>query len=350
MKNPFEKYRGRTVLITGGLGFIGSSLAHRLAEIDNVDITLIDSMSEGLGGNLHNIREIQNKVKVVVASIGDSDIIDRLVGGVDYIFNIAGSVSHIDSVNSPLIDLELNCASHLAFLESCRKFNPQVKVVFTSTRQVYGKPAYLPLDEKHRTHPVDVNGIHKRAAEVYHQIYQNLYGLRTVSLRLTNTYGPRQQIRHNRQGFIAWFLRQALDGGTIELYGDGKQKRDLNYIDDVVDALLLAGLSEDVGGGTFNLGHHQIVSLAEIARLLIELTGKGTTRGVPFPTARQMIDVGNCYCSYQKIEDVLGWRPKINLAEGLRRTVEFYRHNREFYLNANEYSLSKFTPPIRRVK
>lgn len=332
MNIPYEKYKGRSVLITGGLGFIGSNLAHRLAEIaGGVDITIIDSLADGQGGNEFNIEGIRDRVKLHIADMGNNWITNHLVGGIDYIFDLAGSVSHIDSMQMPQTDLQLNCAAHLTLLEACRMFNPHVKIVFTSTRQVYGKPDYLPLDENHRVQPSDINGIHKRTTELYYRLYQQAYGLRTVSLRLTNTYGARQQLQHNRQGFIAWFIRQAMDGGVIELFGEGRQRRDLNYIDDVVDALLLAGASEEADGKIFNLGHDQIISLAEVARETIRLTGRGTAIGVPFPQERQLIDIGNCYCSYAKIEQALGWRPRVNLTEGLRRTIEFYRDNREHY-------------------
>lgn len=341
MDIPREKYKGRSVLITGGLGFIGSNLAHRLAEIDDVDITIIDSLSEGQGGNLYNIEGIRDRVNLHIANMGDSWVINHLVGGMDYIFNLAGSVSHVDSMKMPQVDLQLNCAAHLSLLEACRMFNPHVKIVFTSTRQVYGKPDYLPLDEEHRIQPADINGIHKRAAELYCQLYQNAYGLRTVSLRLTNTYGPRQQLQHNRQGFIAWFIHQAMDGATIELFGEGKQRRDLNYVDDVVDAILLAGASEEAEGKIFNLGHHHVVSLAEVAEEAIKITGCGTAVGVPFPPERQLIDVGNCYCSYRKIEQALGWRPRVDLSEGLRRAIEFYNQSRGQYWGEDDNTVSK---------
>ncbi len=337
----FEKYRGRSILITGGLGFIGSNLANRLAEIEDVEITIIDSLAESQGGNLYNIESIKDRVRLNVADMGDSWVINHLVGGVDYIFNLAGSVSHIDSMTMPHNDLQHNCIAHLSLLEACRMFNPGVKIVFTSTRQVYGKPAYLPLDEHHRVQPTDINGIHKHAAEMYHLLYERAYGLRTVVLRLTNTYGERQQLNHNRQGFISWFIRQAMDGETIQLFGDGRQRRDLNYVDDVVDALLLAGLSEAAEGDIFNLGHPQNVSLAEIANQLITLTGRGAVVGVPFPPERQLTDVGNCYCSSKKIEQLLGWKPKTDLKEGLRRTIEFYQQNRKHYWSADENTVSE---------
>ena len=209
---PFSEYKGRSVLITGGLGFIGSNLAHRLVEIGDVEVLLVDALIQDQGGNHSNIESIRDRVNLRIANIGDDYAINHLVGGVDYVFNLAGNVSHLDSMIYPQQDLELNCAAQLTLLEACRNFNPHVKIIFTSTRQVYGKPIYLPLDEQHRVAPLDINGINKFAAEHYHLLYNRVYGTRVVCLRLTNTYGPRQLISHNRQGVIAWFIRQAMDG------------------------------------------------------------------------------------------------------------------------------------------
>jgi UDP-glucose 4-epimerase len=334
-------YRGRSVLITGGLGFIGSNLARRLVEIGGVDVSVIDAHIPGQGGNVYNIRGIEDRIRVHVADMGDDYVINHLVGGVDYIFNLAGNVSHLESVLFPLRDLELNCAAQLTLLEACRSYNPHVKIVFTSTRQVYGKPLYLPVDEEHRVSPLDVNGVNKLAAEHYHLLYGRVYGTRATCLRLTNTYGPRQLLQHNRQGFIGWFIRQAIDGGEIELFGEGQQRRDLNYVDDVVEALLMAGASEHAEGQIFNLGAPEPVSLAELARELISLTGRGTARPAPFPPERQLIDIGNSYCSFRKIESALGWRPRTRLRDGLARTVEFYRRHGRHYWDSHADQLSR---------
>ncbi len=325
----FGEYKGRTALVTGGLGFIGSNLVRRLVEV-GAEVSVLDALLPDQGGNLYNIRDVRDRVEVHTADMRDQKVVNHLVGGVDYIFNLAASVSHLDSIRHPLRDLEHNCAAPLTLLESCRNFNPQVKVVFTSTRQVYGRPVYLPLDEQHRVAPLDVNGINKLAAEHYHLLYHRLYGTRAVCLRLTNTYGPRQLVRHNRLGFIAWFIRQAMDGGVIELFGEGRQRRDINHVDDVVEALLLAGASEAAEGEVFNLGGEP-VSLAELADELISITRQGSVRCVPFPQERQLIDVGNIHSSYAKIESALGWRPRTPLREGLEQTVEFYRQNRAHY-------------------
>ena len=325
-----EKYKGRSVLITGGLGFIGSNLAQRLIEAE-AEVAIVDVLHPGQGGNLFNIEAVKDKVELCIADMGDSSVINHLVGGVDYIFNLAGSGSHIESMAMPHHDLDLNCGAHLSLLEACRMFNPHVKVVFTSTRQVYGRPVYLPFDEEHRVQPLDINGIHKLTAENYHLLYHRVYGLRSVCLRLSNVYGPRQQLRHNRQGFIAWFIRQAIDGSAIELFGEGKQRRDMIYVDDVVDALLLAGMNENAEGEIFNVGDDKTISLAELADELIYLTGRGSVCGVPFPPERQLIDVGNCSSSYKKIERMLGWSPRTSLKEGLIKSIKFYQQNKAHY-------------------
>lgn len=336
----FSRYRGRSVLITGGLGFIGSNLAARLVEMGDVKVSIVDALMPDQGGNLFNIQGIENRVTVHIADVGETESIQHLVGGVDYIFNLAGNISHLDSMLKPRLDLEMNCAAQLSLLEACRHFNPHVKIVFASTRQVYGKPVYLPVDENHRVAPLDINGIHKLAAEHYHLLYHRVYGARTVCLRLTNTYGPKQLLHHNRQGFVAWFIRKAIDGDVIELFGEGRQRRDLNYVDDVVEALLVAGASEAAEGQIYNLGEEPI-SLFDLAAEMISLTGHGSMICVPFPPERQLIDIGNCYSSYQKIETALGWRPRTPLRVGLARTIEFYKKNRAHYWEPHADTLSR---------
>jgi UDP-glucose 4-epimerase len=331
----FDKYRGRSVLITGGLGFIGSNLARALVEMGGVEVALLDALLPDQGGNPFNIEGVEDRVRLHTANMSDDWAINHLVGGADYIFNLAGCVSHLDSMQYPQRDLELNCAAQLTLLEACRSFNPHVKIVFTSTRQVYGPPVYLPLDERHRIAPLDINGINKFAAEHYHLLYHRVYGLRTVCLRLTNTYGPRQLMRHDRQGFIPWFIRRAMDGEVINLYGDGRQKRDMNYVEDVVEALLLAGASEAGEGEVFNLGGAEPITLSEFTNLLIEITGRGSVSCSPFPPERQLIEIGNSFSSYKKIEAVLGWSPRVPLREGLNRTVNFYEAHRGHYWNTD---------------
>ena len=330
------------MLITGGMGFIGSNLARRLVEL-GVEVIIVDAFLPEQGGNPFNLQGIADQVKAVRADIGSDFVANHLVGGVDIIFNLAGHMSHLDSLLYPHRDLELNCAAQLTLLEACRSYNPHVKIVFTSTRQVYGRPELLPVSESHRVAPVDINGIHKLAGEHYHMLYHKLYGTRAVCLRLTNTYGPRQLLAHQRQGFIGWFVRHALTGGVIELYGEGKQRRDINYVDDVVEALLLAGGSEKADGEIFNLGGSEPVSLSDIATELIRLTGRGSICHVPFPREQQLIEIGNCYLSSEKIGTVLGWRPRTSWRDGLARTVEFYRRHLLQYLKPHLDSVSRST-------
>src|SRR5262245_6599228 len=288
-------YEGKKVLITGGLGFIGSNLARELLLL-GADVLLVDSLIPDYGGNLFNIDGIESRVRVNIADVRDANGMQYLVKGQDVLFTLAGQVSHIDSMTDPMTDLEINCKSQLAILEACRKVNPSVRIVYASTRQIYGKPKYLPADEEHPVRPTDVNGINKASGEMYHRIYGEVYGLRTASLRLTNTYGPRQLLKHNRQGFAGWFIRKVVLGAEILLFGDGKQKRDFNYVDDVVEAFLIAASSsssEDSPGEVFNLGATPPASLREFVELLYEVAGtKPNYRLVPFPEERRRIDVG----------------------------------------------------------
>ena len=329
------------MLITGGFGFIGSNLVHRLSALGDVKIMVLDALIPNQGGNRFNLVGIGDNVKIHRADIGDEYVVNHLVQGVDYIFNLAAQASHIVSFDNPHRDLALNCGAQLTLLEACRNFNPRVKIVFTSTRQVYGCPVYLPVDEQHRVSPVDINGVHKLAAEHYHLLYQRTFGIRSVCLRLTNTYGPRQLLSHNKQGFFGWFLLQALTGGVIELYGQGQQQRDLNYVDDVIEALLLAGASDNAEGEIFNLGGDEPVTLAEVACELISLTGSGSTIDVPFPATQQLIDIGNCWLSSRKIETALGWKPRTPRRVGLQRTIEYYQKHLAHYLGTNR---SLFSP------
>jgi len=331
-KPPYlAAFADRPVMITGGLGFIGSNLARRLVEL-GARLLIVDSLVPDYGGNLFNIAGIEDKVHVNIADVRDENSMDYLVRDQDYIFNLAGQVSHLDSMRDPYTDLEINCRSQLSILEACRKNNPGVKIVFASTRQIYGIPDYLPVDERHLLHPTDVNGINKMAGEWYHIVYNNVYGVRAASLRLTNTYGPRMLVRHNRQTFLGWFIRQSIDGEEITIFGDGRQKRDFTYVDDVVDAFLRAAASEAASGQCFNLGGLEPISLKDLTELLLEVAGgKSGYRLMPFPPERKIIDIGDFYADYFKIQHVLGWQPTIDLREGLQRTVEYYRQYKEHY-------------------
>lgn len=327
-----DAYRGKNVLITGGLGFIGSNLARRLVAL-GTNVTIIDSLIWSYGGNLFNVEDIKDKLSINIGDIRDRYSINHLIRGKDFLFNMAGQVSHIDSMKDPFVDLEINVTSQVSILEACRQFNKGIKIIYPSSRQIYGKPQYLPADEKHPVQPTDVNGININAGEWYHILYNNVHGIRATSLRMTNVYGPRQLVKHNRQGFIGWFIRQAVEGNTIQIYGDGSQKRDLNFVDDVCDALLIAGASEGANGQIYNLGSPEVVSLKELVELLVELSGQGSYELIPWPEEKKKIDIGDYYSSFDKIKNDLGWEPKTPLREGLQKTIEYYKEHLAEYLN-----------------
>jgi UDP-glucose 4-epimerase len=330
--NYREFYRGRRVMITGGLGFIGSNLARQLVDLE-ADVLLVDSLIPDYGGNLFNIDGIADRVELNVADIRHESTMNHLVQHRDVIFNLAGQVSHIDSMRDPYADLEINCRSQLTILEACRYNNPGVKVVFAGTRQVYGRPSSLPVDETHLVRPTDVNGINKAAGEYYHLVYNNVFHVRACSLRLTNVYGPRQLIRHNRQGFIGWFLRQAVEDETIEIYGDGSQLRDFVYVDDAADAFLRAGEDDACNGDVFNIGGDEPISHRDLTTMLVDLAGTGRVRYVDWPVEKKAIDIGDFYADSSKFRRLTGWAPSVALREGLSRTLSYYRRHIDRYVD-----------------
>ncbi len=326
-------YRNRRVLVTGGLGFIGSNLARQLVDL-GADVLLIDSLIPDYGGNLFNIDGIADRLRVNIADIRQQSTMNYLVRDREVIFNLAGQVSHIDSMRDPYTDLEINCRSQLTMLEACRYHNPGVKVVFAGTRQVYGRPDSLPVSEAHLVRPTDVNGINKAAGEYYHLVYNNVFGVRTCSLRLTNVYGPRQLIKHNRQGFIAWFIRLAIEDKTISIYGDGSQLRDFVYVDDAVDAFLRAGAFDACNGEAFNVGGEEHVSHRNLTSLLVRIAGTGRVEYVAWPSDKKAIDIGSFYADSSKFKRATDWAPTVPLADGLARTVAFYREHFSRYVEA----------------
>jgi UDP-glucose 4-epimerase len=330
MSSHLDSFVGKRCLITGGLGFIGSNLARRLVEL-GADVLLVDSLIPEYGGNLFNIHGLKDRVRVNIADVRDEHSMNYLVRDQDFLFNLAGQVSHTDSMRDPYTDLEINCRSQLSILEACRKNNPQIKIVFASTRQIYGAPDYLPVDERHLLHPTDVNGINKMAGEWYHIVYNNVYGVRATSLRLTNTYGPRMRVKDARQTFLGWWIRQLIEGQELQVFGDGRQIRDFNYVPDVVEAMLLAAANEGANGQVFNLGGDEPVNLLNLAELLVELNGGGSCRIVPFPPDRVRIDIGDYYGDYRRIQGKLGWRPRVPLREGLAQTLAYYGEHQEHY-------------------
>ncbi|HZR77695.1 MAG TPA: NAD-dependent epimerase/dehydratase family protein [Chthoniobacterales bacterium] len=327
-----DLFAGADVLITGGLGFIGSALARRLVGL-GAKVTLVDSLIPEYGGNLFNIEGIRDSVTVDRTDVRDTAAMSMLIKKRQFLFNLAGQTSHLDSMTDPVTDLNINAAAQLHILEAARLSNRDVKTVFASTRQVYGRPQYLPVDEKHPLNPVDVNGINKLAGEWYHLLYNEVYGLRACALRLTNSYGPGMRVKDARQTFLGIWIRQLIEGKPIQIFGDGTQRRDFNFVTDVVDALLRAAASDKANGEIFNLGDTEHVNLTELAKLLIKLNGSGEYQLIPFPNDRKAIDIGDYYADFAKINGALGWKPTVALDEGLKATLAYYRTNHAHYWN-----------------
>ena len=328
-------YAGRRALVTGGAGFIGSHVARRLVQL-GATVTIVDALIPDCGGNLFNIADLREQVHLRIADLRDREAIEDLVCDPDFVFNLAGQVSHIDSMIRPVDDLELNCVAHISLLEACRRRNPGVRIVYAGTRQAYGRPRYLPVDERHPRIPTDINGINKMAGEAYHLLYHRLHGMRATSLRLTNTFGPGLLIRHPRQGFLSVFLRRVLDDEPIRVYGDGSQLRDLNYVDDVVAAFLAVAADDATVGEALNLGSDPPLSLRQVAELMIEIAGSGRVERVPFPDDLKRIDIGSYYGDFARIRAAVGWQPQVPVAEGLRRTLAYYRRNARHYIAGDE--------------
>lgn len=318
------------VLITGGLGFIGSNLARRLVALGS-DVILVDSLVPEYGGNLFNIHGLEKKVRVNIADVRDEHGMLHLIRDRDILFNLAGQTSHLDSMTDPFTDLDINCKSQLSILEACRRHNPRIRIVFASTRQIYGRPEHLPVNEHHLLSPVDVNGINKMAGEWYHIVYSKVYGIPTCALRLTNTYGPRMRIKDARQTFVGVWIKNLLQDKKLLIYGDGKQLRDFNYVDDVVEALLLAATSPKAVGRVFNLGAAPPISLKSLAEMLISINGSGKYHIVPFPAERAIIDIGDYYSDFREATRCLGWEPRATLEDGMGATLEFFKKFKKHY-------------------
>ncbi len=318
-----DYFSEKSILITGGLGFIGSSLARELQN-SGAHVTIVDSLIPQYGGNFENVVDFQDKVSINITDVRDPHAMSYLIQGKDYLFNLAGQTSHLDSMTDPQTDLDINTTSQLSILEACRKHNPTIKIVFASTRQLYGKPEYLPVDEKHPIRPVDVNGINKLAGEWYHLLYNNIYGIRACALRLTNTYGPGMRVKDARQTFLGIWIRNLLEGKSIQVFGDGLQLRDFNYVDDVVRAMLICATDSRADGEVFNLGSKEYVNLKDLAALMVELHKEGEYVIVPFPPERKAIDIGDYYSDFTKIRELLGWEPRVNLREGLNSSLLYY--------------------------
>ena len=326
-----ERFAGHKVVVTGGLGFIGSNLAVALAD-NGAEVVVVDSLVPKHGGDRSNIDTNDRPISVRIADIGDSSVVTSALDGAQYIFSLAGQVSHVDSMEDPLKDLDINARAQIAFLELARVVSPSATIVHSSTRQVYGRPNYNPVDESHPTVPTDINGINKLAGEQYHLLYAQIYNMKISALRITNVYGPRQRLRGSDQGFIPIFLRHAFEDQPITLYGQGEQLRDCLYVADVVEALMLTALTPDAVGQVFNVGHSEPLSLASIADVIVGEVGSGMIVNVPWPKERSAIDIGSFVSDSSKIKEVCGWQATTSFAQGVRETVGFYRNRLGVYL------------------
>jgi UDP-glucose 4-epimerase len=324
-------FRGARVMVTGGLGFIGSTLARRLVGL-GADVIVVDSLIPEYGGNLFNVEGVADRLQVNVSDVRDAHGLRHLLRGRDFLFNLAGQTSHLDSMTAPLVDLEINCRAQLTLLETCREVAPGIRVVFASTRQIYGRPLYVPVDEKHPIHPVDVNGVNKAAGEAYHILYNDVYGIRACALRLTNTYGPRMRIKDARQTFVGIWLRAVIEGKPFEVWG-GEQLRDFTYVDDAVEAFLLAAVTPETAGRAFNVGGEEVLSLRQLAETLSLAAGGGAKFAIKeFPAERKRIDIGDYYADDELFRSVTGWRAQTPIREGLARSLAFFRENFPHYV------------------
>jgi UDP-glucose 4-epimerase len=324
-------YSGTRALVTGGLGFIGSHVATRLVDL-GAEVTIIDSLIPEYGGNRYNVRDIEDRVRISFTDIRDPWSMRYLVEGQDFIFNLAGQVSHLDSMEDPQTDLDINCKAQLSLLEALRETNPDARIIFAASRQQYGRPQSLPVTEEHQLAPVDVNGINLIAGESYHLLYNDVYGIPAISLRLTNTYGPHLLMKHDRQGFITTFIRRAIEGKDIKVFGDGSQLRDFTYVSDTVDAFLSVALAEPAYGRALNVGGQEPVALLEVARLCQQIAAAGgAVETAPWPNQRKKIDIGSIYVSHDRLTELTGWNPRVSLREGLERTIAFYKEHGEHY-------------------
>ena len=325
-----QAFAGKRVLITGGLGFIGSNLTRTLVAL-GAKVTILDSLIPEYGGNRRNLHGLGRKVNINLSDVRDRHSLPAFLRGQHFLFNLAGQTSHMDSMTDPETDLDINCRAQLTLLEACRKHNPKLRVVFASTRQIYGRPDYLPVDEKHPLRPVDVNGINKLAGEEYHLLYSAVHGIRSTVLRLTNTIGPRMRVKDARQTFVGIRVRQILEGQPVEVWG-GDQLRDFTYVDDAVEAFLLAATHPKAVGGVFNLGGVGRVSLRELAKTLVAVAGQGSYTVKAFPADRKKIDIGDYYSDCRLIGKKLGWKPRTTIRQALVRTVAYYRQELPHYL------------------
>lgn len=323
-------FSGKRVLITGGLGFIGSSLAIKLIDL-NAEVTLLDGIIPNLGANFFNIEPIKNKVEVVIANLSDRSSTDYHVRNKDIIFNIGMHSSHLDSMKDPLFDLNTNVAPQLSFLESIRHNNPKVRIIYIGSRAQFGKVSSFPINEMTPLFPADIYAAGKQVVEWYHFLYSNICGLQSTSIRLGNTYGPRHQMKHAKYGVQNYLLRLAIDGEEIQIFGSGKQLREMIYIDDTIEALLKLAINDKTINNYYCIGTDETVTFLELVKQIISAAGSGRYRHVDWPEERKIIEVGDVRTDFSKLKKDTGWSPQISLNEGLKMTAEYYKKHKKYY-------------------
>lgn len=323
-------YRGRRVLITGGLGFLGSNLCLSLVE-QGAHVTVTDALLPGYGGNLHNIEPVRSAVNLQFADVRDRHAMNQVVQGQDVIFHIAAQTSHVDSMVDPYLDVDINLNGTLNLLEAIRHHAPHARFVYAGTRAQYGKMRSSQVVEEDLPNPTDIYGVNKLAGEYYAMLYSRIYGFPAASLRMTNAYGPRHQMRSAKYGILNWFVRLALEDRVIPIYGDGAQLRDYLYVGDAVGAFLAAGAGNHAAQSIYNVGGNPPVRFVDMARRVVELAGSGRIEFQEWPQDRKAIESGDFATDVSRIRRELGWSPTVPFDEGLRSTIEFYRANKSAY-------------------
>jgi len=321
--DPATPFKAAKILVTGGFGLIGSALTRRLVAM-GADVRVLDNLDPDSGANRANLEGLESRIETVIGDVRDDDAVRRALAGREVLFNLAAQTSHLGSMQAPLADLDVNARAQLALLESVRAVNPGLRIIFASTRQIYGRPDYLPVDERHPLRPVDVNGIDKLAGEAFHLLYHRVHGLRTTALRLTNTYGPGMRVRDGRQTFVGVWLRALLEGRPFELWG-GAQKRDFTYVDDAADAFLLAAATPETEGAAYNIGGDGALTLKELAEALVAANGGGHFVVKEFPPERKAIDIGDYWADDTTFKRATGWQPRVGVRPGLEKSLDFFR-------------------------
>jgi UDP-glucose 4-epimerase len=328
---PYEgTFKGKKVLVTGGLGFVGSNLTAQLVKF-GAKVTIVDNMIPRLGGNLFNVKEIVDDIHVNFSDVRDSHSMDYLVKGKEFIFHLAGQVNHVDSIRNPIQDLDINCRGTLVLLESCRKHNRNAKIIFSGTRGEYGSSVKLPVAEDHPTNPKGIYAVTNLTAEKMILVYHDVHKILGTCLRITNTYGPRHQMAHDEYGVLNWFIRKAIDEEVVPVFGDGHILRDFLYVDDLVDCFLHVATSPQAYGEVFNVGSGIPINFIDLAKKIVKIAGTGKVTFTEFTHERKEVEPGDYYTDISKIKRMIGWKPKTDLEEGLRRTIEFYRKYKKEY-------------------